>query len=177
MKMASCRSPWPSSACKTKTRTSTNGYIMTIHDPKEANYPDHMMRGVENLRMAPNASYVRSTQNDSPVVVYAEKSDSWSIDPSASGDVSIWEAKVLNIGLSASHTYSYNAGVQATLQHVPFGFATYLEEFDAYKYHRGKVDQWTTSGYAGTSPFYIKEPDKPAGGYQAHSPAIPLPVV
>ena len=154
---------------------ATANYNLTLHQIYEKNYPDHVKRGIEHIRQAPNASYVRSTQNDSTLTVYAEKQDSWSIGVSVDGPEAAWMAKKLGLSLDASYSYSYNAGVQTSLQHVNIGYATYLEEFDAYKYHYGKGDVWGSTGYMGTGPYNIKEPDSPAGGYQAHAPAILLP--
>ena len=153
---------------------ATANYYMTLHPSMEQNYPDHVTRGIENLRKAKNASYVRATQNDSTLTVYAEQSDSWGVSASTDGSIGDFIAANLGISLSASYSYSYNAGVQTSLAHVPLGFATYLEEFDAYKYHTGKADLWNMSGYAGTAPYHVKEPDSPSGGYQAHSPPIYL---
>lgn len=134
----------------TDSATATANYAMTVHDPYENNYTDHVTRGIENVRMAPNAAYVRSTQDDSTLTVYAEQGDSWSIGVSVDGQVGKWLAA--NLGINGTYTYSYNAGVQTSLQHVNTGYATYLEEFDAYKYHVGKVDVWSAGGYGGTAP-------------------------
>ena len=151
--------------------TATANYILTVHDPNELG-ADTMNRGIENLRMAPNAAYVRSTQDDATLTVYAEQGDSWSLDISA--DIP-WVLPELGLSVSGSYTYSYNAGVQSSLQHVQAGYGTYLEEFDAYKYHTGPITQWDAGGYVGTTTYHVKEPDSPSGGYQAHAPAIPLP--
>ncbi len=153
---------------------ATANYFMTLHAAMEKNYPDHTRKGIENLRMAPNATYVRATQNNEPLVVYAEQSYSWSLSASTAGPVGDFIADILQINMSVSYTYSFNAGVQATLQNVPEGYATYLEIFDAYQYHYGKVDDWGMDGYDGTTPYIVKVPDSPAGGYQAHAPPIYL---
>ena len=150
---------------------ATANYILTVHDPNELG-PDTITRGIENLRMAPNAAYGRSTADGSPVTVYAEQSDSWSLG--ISSDVP-WVPPNLGLNASASYTYSYNAGVQCVLPNVQAGYGTYLEEFDAYKYHTGIITQWDAGGYVGIQPYHVKEPDRPSGGYQAHTPAIPLP--
>ena len=151
--------------------TVTANYILTVHDPNEVG-PDTVTRGIENLRMAPNAAYGRSTADGSPVTVYAEQSDSWSLG--ITSDIP-WILPKLNLNASASYTYSYNAGVQCVLPSVRAGYGTYLEEFDSYKYHTGIITQWDAGGYVGTKSYHVKEPDRPSGGYQAHTPAIPLP--
>ncbi len=151
--------------------TATANYILTVHDPNEVG-PDTFTRGIENLRMAPNAAYGRSTVDGSPVTVYAEQSDSWSLG--ISSDVP-WVLLKLGLNASASYTYSYNAGVQCVLPNVQAGYGTYLEEFDSYKYHTGTITQWDAGGYVGTHPYHVKEPDRPSGGYQAHTPAVSLP--
>jgi hypothetical protein len=155
--------------------TASADYYMTLHPAEEQNYPDHMMRGIENVRQAPSTIYGRSTQDGSTVAVYAENASTWGVAATTDGPFGDFIAGILGVNLSVSYSYTYNAGVQCSLPSVKAGYGTYMEFFDAYKYHTGKVDQWGMGGYIGTAPYHVKEPDSPSGGIQAHYPPIALP--
>jgi hypothetical protein len=151
--------------------TAVASYVMVLHDLYERNYPDHVVAGIENVRPAPNAEYVRNNQSTSePLTVYMEQSDSWSLGFAGDGAVAAWIAAEESINVSASYTFSVNSGVQATVNDVQPGWAIYLQEFDAYNYHANKVDIWNEQGYVGTAIHHFKVPQNPCGGIQASTP-------
>ena len=150
--------------------TASASYVMTVHDPLENNYPDHMSRHIEDVHKV--GPYVRSTPGTGPLSVYAEQGDSWTGGISVSGPAAGWLAETLGLSLQFSYTWSYNEGVQIPVNDVPVGYGTYMEAFKVYKRHVGKVDSWTTGGYAGTIPYTIEVAD--GLGYQAHTPPVDL---
>jgi len=150
--------------------TASAKYVMAVHDPLENNYPDHMSRHIEEVHKV--GPYVRSTPGTGPLSVYAEQGDSWTAGISISGPEAGWFAETLGLSLQFSYTWSYNEGVQIPVNDVPVGWGTYMEAFKVFKRHVGKVDSWTTGGYAGTIPYTIEVAD--GFGYQAHTPPVDM---
>ena len=150
--------------------TASAKYVMAVHDPLENNYPDHMSRHIEEVHKV--GPYVRSTPGTGPLSVYAEQGDSWTAGISVNGPEAGWFAETLGLSLQFSYTWSYNEGVQIPVNNVPVGWGTYMEAFKVFKRHVGKVDSWTTGGYAGTIPYTIEVAD--GFGYQAHTPPVDM---
>ncbi len=157
---------------------------MMVHDPYEANYPDHTAHIINNIRAVSGAAYARASYDGQPLSVGVTKGDSWTVTGSASVSIPLanWVADALGVSFEVSHEYSFSSNVTAPVTSpyqymgqsytVHEGDETYMEEFDEYVNHYGKADTWGTSGYTGTQPYAFQAPDNPSGGYQAHLPLI-----
>ena len=159
-------------------------YIMTVHDPYEHNYPDHTAYVLNHFRPVPGPAYSRASYDNEALTVNVTNGDSWTVTGSINCPLAMakWVASAIGLTFQVSRQYSFSAGVVQTVTSpysyhgqtytVHEGDETYMEEFDQYVRHYGKVDTWGVSGYSGAQPYDFLLPDNPSGGYQAHLPLI-----
>jgi len=145
-------------------------YVMTVHDPYEANYSDHATyRNKENFKKYPNAKWASSGNDPGKLYdldVHTETSESIDISLSPAGGLEKWVASALPITLDVSASYEISVGEGTTVKDVPPGYGTYPMSYEVVDYHRGKVDQWGSGGYQGTSPYNLRVHEDPAVGIQ-----------
>ena len=150
--------------------TASANYSMTVHDPYEANFPDHATyRNKENFKKYPDAQWVSS--GDDPgktydLEVHTETSKSIDITISPGGILEKWIASTMAITIDVSASYDVSVGQGTTVKDVPPGWGTYCMSYECVDYHKGKLDQWGTRGYQGTLPYNLRVHENPAVGIQ-----------
>jgi hypothetical protein len=168
----------------TDQASATANYVMTVHDPYEKNYPDHVQHVPTKIRTAPDAAYALATYPGETLNVGVTQGDSWTVSSTFNCPIALasWVSSAIGINVQVSHQVSYASTVtlpvtgtysyQGQTLTVQPGDETYIEEFDQHARHYGKVDTWSTGGYTGTQPYDYSVPDNPAGGFQVHMPLI-----
>lgn len=134
---------------------ATANYVMTVHDPLESNYPDHESDIRTNWRQITinlQSSGLQDNLGGGIAITIA-----YSLSASFGGPEGSWIAKTLGFNLVATAEEDYQTTSSISTSKVPIGWVTAIWEYDHYYDHVGKVDTWTTTGYGGTTPYYIRE--------------------
>jgi hypothetical protein len=143
---------------------------MLVHDPYEANYPDHATyRNKENFKKYPNAQWVSSGNDPGKTYdldVHTDTSQSIDVTISPTGGIEKWLASALGVGIDVSASCDVSVGQGSLVKDVPPGFGTYCMSYEVVDYHVGKVDQWGAGGYEGTSQYNLRVHENPSVGIQ-----------
>jgi len=157
----------------TDQANASANYMMTLHDPVEKNYPDHKTSDFVNPRQV-SGNLISSGTSDTLGGGIAIQID-YSLSISLTGPEASWVAKVLGLNVTASVEQDYQTISNVSTTGLPAGWYTSVVEYDHYYDHVGKTDGWSTTGYTGTDPYYIREIPSVAGDQWGIKMAAPTP--
>ncbi len=158
--------------------SATASIDMQVHDPYEANYPDHITHSAENPRAVSATAISPGTPAGGPVTIQLNVSQSvtYNLTVSVVGPLSEWVANLLGVSLSGSVGGSTTIGYTIPAPDVPQNYGTYAVAYDLYDNHVGKADQWGAGGYVGTVPYNIKVGNPSGVAIKPFTPYFPVSV-
>ena len=159
-----------SAADNTDGATRSPKLTLTVHDPVEQNYPDHLTSDFLTNERQVGAQWISPGYGQSFTLTESTPAP-YNLTVSLSAGPATWIAKLLGINLSLNYSGTATGG-SYTVTDVQAGYATWLVLYDAYDVHKGKVDQWGTDGYEGTAAYSISVPYDPPLAYGRATPVL-----
>ena len=135
--------------------SATANYYMILHTANERNYADHVHSDFVNPRQV-SANLISGGPTDTLGGGISIQVD-YSLSASYAGPLGEWLANSIGLNLTVSEEKDYGTVSNVAATGLPVGWYTYVIETDHYYDHYGKVDNWGSEGYIGTSPYTLRE--------------------